>query len=440
MTRKKSAKKSPKVTGPNSAKLLRASQKSEAGCMSQQAPIVLERGDGVRLWDVDGREYLDWTSGVLVTNVGHCHPKLVAAIQDQAARLLNVYDFPTPPRIELARRMVELMPKHLDRCFLLTTGSESTEAAMRLAKRYTGRNEIVSFWGGFHGRTLAAMSVGGKAAGKHGFGTMMPGVCFSPYAYCYRCPFKMTYPKCDLFCAGWLDHIKATESTHDIAALIVEPYQGAAGFIIPPKGWLTRVQQWCRDNDVLMILDEVQSSFGRTGRMFALEHESLEPNMVCIGKGIGSGVTTAALMSEERLFASLAPGEMSSTHGGNPLCTAGSLAVLDIFAEEKLEQNAERIGRHMLKRFARMQKECRYLGDARGLGLVMGLEFVKDKRTREPAPEMTVEVINRCVAAGLLVGRVGIHGNVIRVAPPLVITRDEADRSCDIMAKVLKSL
>ena len=440
MARKVSKKQTPKVTGPQSAKWLRVSRQAEAGCMSQQAPIVLDHGRGVMLWDVDGRQYIDWTSGVLVTNVGHCHPRLVEAVQQQAARLMNVYDFPTPPRVELARRMVALMPPNLDRCFLVTTGSEATEAAMRLAKRHTGRNEIVAFWGGFHGRTLGAMSMGGKAGGKKGFGTMLPGVLFSPFAYCYRCPFQMTWPRCDLFCAGWLDHVKATESTGDIAALIVEPYQGGAGFIFPPKGWLTRVHEWCRANDVLFILDEVQASFGRTGKMFALEHERLRPNMLCIGKGIGSGVTTAALMSEERLFACLAPGEMSSTHGGNPLCTAASLAVLDIFKDEKLEDNAARVGRYMLGRLRKMQRACRYLGDARGMGLVMGLEFVKDKRTKEPAPDLTVEVINRAVAAGLLVGRVGFHGNVIRVAPPLVISRSEAERSCDIMEKVLKSL
>jgi 4-aminobutyrate aminotransferase len=392
------------------------------------------------LWDVDGKSYYDWTSGVLVTNCGHSHPKMVEAVARQAAKLMNVYDFPTPPRLELAKRLVGLMPRHLNRCFLVTTGSETTEAAMRLAKRYTGRNEVVSFWGGFHGRTMGAMSMGGKASGKKGFGTLLPGVVFSPYAYCYRCPFKMSYPKCDLFCAGWLDHVKATESTGDIAALIVEPYQGASGFIIPPKGWLSRVQDWCRTNGVLMILDEVQASFGRTGKMFALEHERLKPNMLCLGKGIGSGVTTAALMSEEKIFSCLAPGEMSSTHGGNPLCTAGSLAVLDIFKEEKLEDNAARIGRTMLGRFRKMQRTCRLLGDVRGQGLVMGLEFVKDAKTKEPAPDVTVEVINRCVANGLLIGRVGFYGNVIRVAPPLVITRDEAEKSCDIMEKVLKGL
>jgi len=428
------------ITGPQSRRWLKASREYEARCMSQQAPIVLASGRGVMLRDVDGRDYYDWTSGVLVTNVGHCHPKLVAAICAQADVLLNVYDFPTPPRVELARRMVALMPPHLNRCFLLTTGSEATEAAMRLAKRFGGRNEIVSFWGGFHGRTYGAMSMGGKASGKKGFGTMMPGVLFSPYAYCYRCPFEMTYPKCDLLCANWLDKVKEATSGYDIAGLVVEPYQGASGFIFPPRGWLTRVQEWCRANKVLFILDEVQASFGRTGKMFALEHERLKPNLLCIGKGIGSGVTTAALMGEDRVFACLAPGEMSSTHGGNPLCCAGSLAVLDIFKEERLERNSARVGKYMLGRFKKMERQCRYLGDARGMGLVMGLEFVADKATKEPSAAITVEVINRCAARGLLVGRVGWFGSVIRVAPPLVIAMDEAEKSCDIMEKVLRSL
>lgn len=428
------------VSGPKSAELLKVSRDYEAGCMSQQAAVVLERGEGVRLWDVDGREYIDWTSGVLVTNVGHCHPKLVKAVQDQVARLMNVYDFPTPPRLELARRLVELMPENLNRAFLLTTGSEATEAAIRLAKRYTGRNGLMAFWGGFHGRTLGAMSAGGKMTGKRGFGQMVPGVTFSPYAYCYRCPFGTTCDKCDFMCASWLDKVVANASSGDIGALIIEPYQGASGFIIPPEGFLTRVQQWCKDNDVLFILDEVQASFGRTGKMFALEHENLRPNMLCLGKGIGSGVTTAALMSEQRLFECLSPGEMSSTHGGNPLCTAGSLAVLDIFKEEKLEDNSAEIGRHMLERFRKMQRNSKYLGDVRGQGLVMGLEFVKDKKTKEPDAALTMEIINRCVSHGLLMGRVGFYGNVIRVAPPLVINRDQAERSCDILEGVLAEL
>lgn len=428
------------VSGPKSAKLLEISAQYEAGCMSQQAAIVLDRGEGVLLWDVDGRQYIDWTSGVLVTNVGHCHPKLVKAVQDQVARLMNVYDFPTPPRIELARRLVEIMPRHLNRAFLLTTGSEATEAAIRLAKRYTGRNGLISFWGGFHGRTLGAMSAGGKMSGKRGFGQMMPGVNFSPYAYCYRCPFDSTCDKCDFKCVSWLDKVVANASTGDVGALIVEPYQGASGFIIPPAGFLPRVEQWCKANDVIFILDEVQASFGRTGKMFALEHEKLKPNLLCLGKGIGSGVTTAALMGEQRIFQCLSPGEMSSTHGGNPLCTAGSLAVLDIFKEEKLEENSAEIGKYMLERFQKMQRKSKYLGDVRGQGLVMGLEFVKDKKTKEPDAALTVEVINRCVARGLLVGRVGFYGNVIRCAPPLVINRDQAAQSCDIMDAVLTEL
>jgi len=434
------SRKTAKITGPQSARWLKVSRKYEARCMGQQAPIVLDRGRGTRLWDVDGKEYIDWTSGVLVTNVGHCHPKLVAAIQEQASRLMNVYDFPTPPRVELARRLVKLLPSNLDKAFLLTTGSEATEAAIRLAKRHTGRNEIISFWGAFHGRTYAAMSAGGKASGKKGFGTMMPGLLYCPYPYAYRNPFGGSGGDVGRQCLEWLDKVVGATSSGDVAALIIEPYQGAAGFVFPPRGFLTGLQQWCKANDVLLILDEVQSSYGRTGKMFALEHENLRPDMVCIGKGIGSGVTTAALVSEERIFSCLGPGEMSSTHGGNPLCTAASLAVLDIFEEENLVANSARVGRYMLGRFRKMQKQSKCLGEARGMGLVMGLEFVKDKRTREPAPEVTVEVINRAAAKGLLIGRVGIHGNVIRVAPPLVITKAEAEKSCDIMAKVLKGL
>lgn len=429
-----------RVTGPKSAGWLRLSDRYESGCTSQQAPVVLERGEGAHLWDVDGKEYIDWTSGVLVTNVGHCHPRLVAAIQQQAARLMNVYDIPTPPRVTLAQRLVKLMPKHLNRAFSLTTGSETTEAAIRVAKRFTGRNEILSFWGAFHGRTYAAMSVGGKTAGKNRFGTVMPGVLFAPYAYCYRCPLKMTYPGCDMYCIDYIDEVVAAESTGDVAALIVEPYQGAAGFVFPPDGWLKRLEGWAKANDVLFILDEVQASFGRTGKMFAFEWEDLKPHFVCIGKGIGSGATTAALVGEGRIFDALSPGELGSTHGGNPLCSAAGCAVLDIFEEEHLERNALKVGKYMMGRFRKMERTRKHLGQARGRGLVMGLELVRDRKTKEPAPDLTMEAIYRCAARGLLIGRVGIHGNVIRVAPPLVIRPSDAEKSCDVMEKVLREL
>lgn len=428
------------LPGPKSAELLAMSAQYEAGATSRQQRFVWDHAEGCVITDVDGNTYLDWTSGVLVTNVGHCHPRHVAAIQKQAARLMCPYDFPTPERVTLAKRMVEITPENLDACFMLTTGSEATEAAMRIAKRYTGRHEIISFWGGFHGRTLGAMSAAGKLGTKKRYGPVLTGHVQAPFAYCYRCPFDLTSPDCGMKCLEFLDHVVATQTTGNLAAVITEPYQGGAGFIFPPEGWLSRLQQWCRDHDALFILDEVQSSFGRTGKMFMAEYEDLRPNFMTIGKGIGSGMPTACLMTEKRIMAVFEPGELSSTSGGNPLSCAAAHAVLDIFEEEDLVGNSARMGAYIKERLMSLQQRSPYLGDVRGLGLVMGMEFVADKKTKEPSPEITWRVVDRCAEEGLCVGVVGFYGNVIRVAPPLVITAEQAEQSCDIMEKVVLEL
>jgi 4-aminobutyrate aminotransferase len=428
------------LPGPKSQHYLDLSETYEPRCMSQQAPLVWESAEGAVVRDVDGNEYIDLTSGVLVTNIGHSHPKHVAAIREQAGRLLNPYDFPTPQRVELARRLVEMTPDNLDKAFLVTTGSEATEAAMRVSKRHTGRHEIISFYGAFHGRTYGAMSMAGKMGTKQRFGPLMPGCLYAPYPYCFRCWFGKRPDTCDLFCIEFLDTVLAVESTGDVAALIVEPYQGAAGFVFPPEGYLSRLQAWAKDRDILSILDEVQSSFGRTGRFFALEWEGLRPNLLCLGKGIGSGVPTAALMAESRIMDSLGWGEMSSTTGGNPLSCAAALAVLDIMQEEGLVENARRVGEHMLARFQEMVRRHEALGDARGKGLVMGLEFVQDKGSLTPAPELTRAVVKSMCEHGVVCGCLGWHGNVIRVAPPLVITDEQAEEACDTFEAVLSEL
>jgi 4-aminobutyrate aminotransferase len=428
------------LPGPRSAELLAMAEQYESGTTSRQQPFVWESAEGCIITDVDGNQYLDWTSGVLVTNVGHCHPRHVQAIQDQVAKLMCPYDFPTAERVTLAKRMVEITPENLDCCFMLTTGSEATEAAMRAAKRFTGNHEIISFYGGFHGRTIGAMSAAGKMGTKRRYGPALTGHIISPYPYCYRCPFDAQPETCGFKCLRFLDLVVEVSSTDQLAAAIIEPYQGGAGFIFPPEGWLKQLEQWCQENEVLFILDEVQSSFGRTGTMFYAEHEGLRPNFMCIGKGLGSGMPAACLMAERRIMEKFAPGEMSSTTGGNPVSCAAAHAVLDIFEEEGLVENSRRMGEYMLGRLQKLQEESKYLGDARGRGLVMGLEFVADKQTKEPSKEITWQVVEECAREGLCCGVVGWHGNVIRVAPPLVITEDLAEQSCDIMERVVKGL
>ena len=426
------------IPGPNSLKYKALSEKYESHCLNLQAPIVWDRGEGVKVWDVDGNRFIDWTSGVLVTNVGHSHPKLARAIANQASRLLNCYDFPTPERVTLAERMVKLAPDHLDNAFFATVGSEAVDAAVRVAKRATGNFEIISFYGGFHGRTTGTMSLAGKMGTKKRFGPVMPGIIHTPYPDPYRNPFGSESGDVASQCLEFLDTTINAQSTGAIAGLIIEPYQGAAGFIFPPDGFLKSLEKWCKEHDVLFILDEVQASFGRTGKFLALEWENLKPQMVTIGKGIGSGMPISCLLAESRIMNSLGEGEMSSTWGGNPICCAASHAILDIFEEEHLVENSRKMGEYMKSRLLEISEKARHLGNVRGRGLIIGLDIVKDKKTKERDPETTRKIINKCCEKGLIIG--AVSGNVIRVAPPLVIGMEEADESLDIMEKVLLSL
>jgi 4-aminobutyrate aminotransferase len=426
------------IPGPKTLKYKAISEKYESHCLNVQAPIVWDHALGVTVWDADGNTFIDWTSGVLVTNVGHSHPKLADAVGRQAHRLLNCYDSPTVERITLAERMVKLAPDNLDNAFFATVGSEAVDAAVRVAKRFTGNYEIVSFYGGFHGRTMGTMSLAGKMGTKKKFGPIVPGVINVPFPDPYRNPFGSSERDVSGQCLEFMDRAINAMSTGSLAGLIVEPYQGASGFIFPPDGFLTSVQEWCRERGIVFILDEVQSSFGRTGKFLSLEWENLKPTMVTIGKGIGSGMPISCLLAESRIMQSLEPGDMSSTWGGNPICCAASHAILDIFEEEGLVANSLAIGAHMKARLTAMKEKCRYLGDVRGRGLIMGLDIVKDKKTKERDPQTTRKIIEECCKRGLIIG--AVSGNVIRVAPPLVITKDEADESLDIMEKVLANL
>ena len=429
------------LPGPKSRELIERWKGVEADATGYQAPVVWDSGQGCVVTDADGNKYLDWTSGVLVTNVGHCHPHLVKAIQEASAKLLNNYECPSVSRVLAAEELVSVLPEHMDQCFFLSTGSEAVEASIRIMKRKTGKFEIIGFEGGFHGRTYAAAAVGGLPGPKRGYGPTLPGMIRAPFPYFYRCPFgSKTEEECAERHLERLDDVVRANSADSLAGVMVEPYQGAAGFIFPPKGYLKRLEDWARGRGLLFTVDEVQSSYGRTGTQWAHTAEGLEPDLMCIGKGIGSGYPVAAIGGRRQVFDCLKKGEMSSTAGGNPLGSAVVIAVLEIMAAENLAQNARTMGTVIMQRLRQTQEKSRHLGDVRGRGLVMGLEIVKNKRTKEPAPDLVPRIIDECAANGLLIGAVGIFGNVIRVAPPLVITQAQAHESCDIMEKVLLSL
>ncbi len=429
------------IPGPQSQSLMDVWHRCEADVVGYQAPIVWKSARGCVVEDVDDNRFIDWTSGVLVTNVGHCHPHLVAAVQRAAEDLLNNYECANTWRIEAARRLVAALPGHLDKCFFLSTGSEAIEGALRLMKRKSGKFEILSFEGGFHGRTPGAASVGGMAGPKRNYGPTIPGSIRAIYPNPYRdelglCDEKSGFKRY----FDYLDNVIMANSTGSLAGVIVEPYQGASGFIVPPAGWLRRLFEWAKTNGLYFTLDEVQSSYGRTGKMWAMEHENIQPDVVVLGKGIGSGVTVSAVCATSEMFACLKKGEMSSTYGGNPISSAAVTAVLDIFEKENLVANAAAMGDYLRQGLLKIAARCPYLGDVRGMGLVMGLEFVADKTSKMPAPQLIRPVIDGCAARGLLVGSVGMYGNVIRIAPPLVITKELADESLAILDSVLSGL
>jgi 4-aminobutyrate aminotransferase/(S)-3-amino-2-methylpropionate transaminase len=428
------------IPGPKSAEIINISNQCEPRCAADQTPIVWDHGDGVWVWDVDGNPYIDFTSGVLVSNLGHNHPGLVSAIQKQAPRMMNCYSFPTPERVSASSRLVKVLPDNIDRVFMLSTGADATEAALRIARRYSGKQEILAFYGGFHGRTYGAMGVAGSISTRRGFGMPVPGGIMAPYAYCYRCFYGKTYPECGMFCLKALDRIIDSTSSGDLGAVIVEPYQGTAGFVFPPEGWIKALENWARQRNLLFIVDEVQASFGRTGKMFAIEWEDIHPHLLCLGKGMGSGIPASAVCGESTVFECMKPGELSSTWGGNPLASAAVLAVLDAMEKQKLPENSCKMGEYLKSRFLDMKSHYPFIGDVRGKGLVIGIEFVEPVDRFTPSPDITRKVVQGCAEHGVLLGKLGLYGNVIRIAPPLIITQAEIDVALDVFDNVFQEI
>lgn len=429
------------IPGPASQKILEQWKKYEADKTGYQAQIAVDQADGVVIRDADGNTFLDWTSGVLVTNIGHCHPTLVKAVTEAAGRMMNVYEYANPYRAQAAEDLVTAAPAHLDKCFFLSTGSEATDSAARIMRRATDRYEIISFYGGFHGRTLSTAAMGGLKKVKKGMGPLMSGVIRVPYPYCYRCPFHANPECCGKLCLEFADDVVQANSCGSIAGLIIEPYLGTAGFVFPPEGYLPALEQWARERGILFTVDEVQASYGRTGTMWACEHENLTPDLMTVGKGVGGGMSVSALlMRGELVDQALGKGELGSTYGGNPVSCAAVSAVLKVFREEKILEHVQEVAPIFAQRLPKLLECSPHVGDVRGRGLVWGIELVADRQSKEPAPELAKQLIDLCAEHGLLVGSVGMYGNVIRVAPPLVIQADQAHESIDIMEKCLRLL
>ncbi|MEA3400702.1 MAG: aspartate aminotransferase family protein [Armatimonadota bacterium] len=430
------------LPGPRSKQIIDTARTYEPRSMGDQMPVVWDHAEGCVIWDVDGNEFLDWSSGVLVTNVGHCHPRYVEQVKKQCDKLFNCYDFVTEPRAELAKKLIEITPEHLDKAFLVTTGSDATEAAMRMARRAHDGYEIIGFDGAFHGRTFGAAAAGGMGGTKSGYGPLPHGFLQAPFPYAYRAPIceGKSEEECAQRCLEYLDWVVEHQSENRLCAVITEPYQGGAGGIIPPKAWMEGLDRWCKERDLIFILDEVQSSFGRTGKWFFMEHWDIAPELVCLGKGLGSGIPCSAVVGTSEIMDALPPGSMGSTNGGNPISCTAALAAIDIIEREGLVENAARMGELFEQRFLQIQESTPQLGDVRVMGLMGGLEFVKDPETKEPAPELTRQIVWEAFQRGLIcIAPIGLYDNVIRVAPPLVITEEQAHESLGIFEEAMQA-
>lgn len=415
---------------------LALAEQFDADFNPSQPRLVIERGEGVLLTDTNGHQSIDVSD--IIANVGHCHPRHVAAIHQVATQMITGKGSVTNPhRAMLIAKLAEMTPPSLNKVFLATSGSEIVEWSIRVARRATGRNEILSFWGGVYGRTIGAQSLNGLQRRKRRFGPLMPGVIHAPYAYCYRCPFDKHPQDCDFYCISFLDRLLDAASTDDLAALIIEPYQGVGGLIFPPTGYLPRLAEWAKARGILFILDEIQSSFGRTGKMFALEWEGLQPNLLCLGKGMGSGVSIAALVAEAELMASVKPGELSGGNGGNPLACASARTVIDIIEDEHLVEHAAQIGQYWMEQMRRWKDQFAIIGDVRGSGVCLAIEFVKDRETKEPLSGFVSQLSDACYPKG-----VALFGGdyILGLRPPLVITFDQAARVVDVIEESLHEL
>jgi 4-aminobutyrate aminotransferase len=395
---------------------------------------VIERGLGCTVWDVDGNAFVDVSAGIAVCATGHCHPKVVAAIQEQAAKLIHMSgtDFYYPSQIKLAEKLCGLWPGDGEaKAFFGNSGAEAIEAGMKLARYHTGRMRFLAFRGAFHGRTMGALSLtASKAIQRKGFGPLIAGV----HHLAFPDPYRGGTTDESL---AELEHVLETIAPpEEVAAIVVEPIQGEGGYVIPPDGWLEEIEAVCRRHGILLFLDEVQSGMGRTGKMFAIEHTKAKPDLVAVAKGIASGMPLGVLLARGDLM-DWKPGAHASTFGGNPIACEAALATIELL-ESELMANAREVGGYIVERLKAMADDHGAIGDVRGKGLMIGLELVENRATKKRAKKLRDEIVNRCFEKGLLI--LGCGPNTIRWAPPLVIDKDTADKALEIFEDVLTEL
>jgi 4-aminobutyrate aminotransferase-like enzyme len=428
--------------GPRSRELFQRESRFMAPGLQSIAlfsEIVIEKARGVRLTDVDGNRYIDFTAGIGVGSVGHCHPHYVKTMTEQIETAC-FGSFCTENRLAFLETLASITPAGIDSIQLYSSGAEAVEAALRLAKSVTGNFEFAGFWGGFHGKTGGVLGLLGDTGFKAQLGPLMPGLYLAgPYAYCYRCRWNLTHPGCGLACVEWFREALRHQTSHRLAGILVEPVQGTAGNVPPPEGFMAAVQEVAREFGALLIADEMITGFGRTGTMWGVDHDGVAPDVMTLGKGIGGGFPMSAVAASPEAVAAKPfgnPSGSSSSYGGNPLAAAAGRAALEIILGENLAQNARRVGDLMLETLKDFQQECTLIGDVRGRGLMIGVELVGDRRSKTPlAKKFTRALFHECLDRGLVSM---CYTSNIRINPPLVITAEEAAEGLEILKESLR--
>src|SRR5271167_3107225 len=430
------------LPGPNAKRVLAGDSKYISPSYTRSYPLVAKRGRGVIVEDVDGNEFFDFSAGIAVTSTGHCHPHVVAAIQKQAAELIHMSgtDFYYEQLVTLAERLSKVAPMRGPHKFYYgNSGAEAFEAALKLARYHTKRQNIIAFYGAFHGRTMGALSLtASKPQQRRRFAPLVPGVTHVRYPDVYRgCVGGGQEEEAfALGCARFIEEklFKTTLPPEEVAAIFVEPIQGEGGYVVAPTVFMQELRRICDRHGILLVADEVQSGAGRTGKWWAIEHTGVEPDIVCIAKGIASGMPLGVTMTKADIM-DWVPGSHASTFGGNPVAIAAALATLDVLEREGLK-NAEVVGNHIMERIAEWPQKLELVGDVRGRGLMIGVEIVTDKKARTPGGVERDLIVERAFERGVLF--LGCGPNTIRLAPPLIVSKEQADIALDVLEECIK--
>lgn len=429
-----------KLPGPNSIQYLEKEKKFVSPSSTKNYPLVVKSAKGMVVTDVDNNTFLDFTAGVAVCNTGHNHDQIISAINSQSDTLIHMSgaDFYNPLHIVLAEKLSAICPgTHTKKTFFGNSGAESVEAAFKLARYHTKRSIVIAFYNAFHGRTMGALSLTNtKLNQRKHFLPLVPEVIHIPYAYCYRCHYGLIPDTCNMYCVTWIreELFKTKVPPEDVAAIFVEIVQGEGGYIVPPKEFHKALYQLTRDFDILYVADEVQSGMGRTGKMFASNHFNIVPDIITVAKGIASGLPLSATVASEKIM-NWMPGSHASTFGGNPVSCQAALTTIKLL-EDGLIDNAEKQGAYMIHELKKLERTYPIIGDVRGLGLMLAIEIVKDKETKEYAPEERDSIIQKAFSKGLLLLSCG--RSAIRFCPPLILSKDDADIALSIFEECLK--